>query len=498
MWTKTFRPATMLLLVLLIIAGALSCSRGSEENGNVGEVKSGVSLPSAQQTLQQTLGAFTISDVAERTIDSVVNISTTKVVRINPGTSDAPFFDNPFFNFFFQQPRRSGKPIVRRENALGSGVIVSDDGIILTNNHVVQGADKLTVTLRDKRQFDAEVVGTDPPSDIAVIRLKKKAGNLKPISFGDSDSLRLAEVVLAIGNPFGLDHTVTMGIVSAKGRSNVGLVDYENFIQTDAAINPGNSGGALINLRGELVGINTAIASNTGQYNGVGFAIPSNMAKTIMETLARGKKIRRGWLGVGIQDITSDMADALGLKNPGGVLVSEVSKDSPARKAGLKTGDVILGVNGREMKSASELMNTIAMLGPDKKIIIRVLRDGKEQNIEVMLAERPANPRMAFQSGEEKKKTLDSFEVSPLTSEIRDTFNIPPEILIGVVVTAVEDGSAADTAGLRPGDVIQKINNRDADSVETFTGEYRKAKDRVLLYVWRDGAHFFRVLRKGQ
>jgi len=288
-----------------------------------------------------------------------------------------------------------------------------------------------------------------------------------------------------------------MGIVSAKGRSNVRLVDYENFIQTDAAINPGSSGGALINLRGELVGVNTAIAGRSGEYQGIGFAIPSNMAKSVMGTLAKGEKIVRGWLGVRIRDINPEMADALGIKTARGVLVSEVSKSGPARKAGLKAGDVIIRVDGREMESANELLNAIAMLGSDKKITLRIFRDGREQNIEVKLAERPADPREAFES-EREGKTLDGFEVSPLTRDIRYMFNIPPEILTGVVVTEVEDGSPADDAGLRPGDVIRKINNRGADSVGTFVGEYRKAKDRVLLYVWRDGVHFFRMLRKGR
>jgi serine protease Do len=494
MRTKKFGLVPRLLYGILALTFAVSCGRsqgGAGADGNQGSA-----LPSAQPSVQQTMTGNTLSDVAERTIDSVVNISSSKTIKVSPGGSGSPFFDDPFFRFFFNPQGRSDRPITRRENALGSGVIVSADGIILTNNHMVQGADKLTVILRDKRQFEAEVVGADPPSDVAVIRLKKKADNLKPIPFGDSDALRLAEVVLAIGNPFGLDHTVTMGIVSAKGRNNIGITDYEDFIQTDAAINPGNSGGALINLRGQLVGINTAIVSNTGQYNGIGFAIPSNMAKSVMEILVKGKKIVRGWLGVGIQEITSDMAEAMGMKKPGGVLISEVSKDSPASKAGLKSGDVILSVNGKETNSPGELMSTIALLGPDKKVTLRILRGGKEQNIEAKLAERPANPRAALSSGKQEKSSLDGFEVSSLTPELRNAFHIPGEIVAGVVITAVEEGGAADEAGLKPGDVILKIDNRVADSVDTFVSAYKKAKNKTLLYIWRDGAYMFRVLRK--
>ena len=249
-----------------------------------------------------------------------------------------------------------------RENSLGSGVIVRKSGVILTNNHVIEGASKIRVTLSDGRDFDAEVVGADPKSDIAVIKMLKPPKDLAPIALGDSDSLRLGEMVVAIGNPFGLGHTVTMGIVSAKGRANVGIVDYEDFIQTDAAINPGNSGGALIDLQGRLIGINTAIASRSGGYQGIGFAVPSNMARAVMNSLLKHGRVVRGWLGVAIQPVTKDLQRAMGLKTTKGVLISDVMQDSPAARSGIKRGDVI-ELAGETLRDPVHLRNRVAAAG---------------------------------------------------------------------------------------------------------------------------------------
>ena len=285
-------------------------------------VWSETNIAQARNTLPLTIyesGRSVIADIAESRISGVVNISSTKVTHTKTGQYFNPFFNDPFFREFFGH-RFYGIPEERREKSLGSGVIVSEDGLVLTNNHVVENAAEILVTLSDKRELEAEIVGTDPKSDVAIIRLKGNTKDLTPVPIGNSGELRLGDIVLAIGNPFGLDHTVTMGIVSAKGRANVGITDYEDFIQTDAAINPGNSGGALINMKGELVGINTAIVSKSGGYQGIGFAIPSNMAKAVMESLVKYGKVVRGWLGVSTQDLDQDL-DRVRIVDLDGVVV---------------------------------------------------------------------------------------------------------------------------------------------------------------------------------
>ena len=455
-------------------------------------------LLTTQSALAQTNTSVSISDVAEKSVNSVVNISTTQVVKTPQGNQNSPYFNDPFFRRFFGPNFQFDVPSEQRKQSLGSGVIVSEDGVILTNNHVVQDADEIKVVLHDEREFEAEVVGTDPESDLAVVKLKGDVSDLRPLGFGDSDALRLGEYVLAIGNPFGLSHTVTMGIVSAKGRSHVGLVDYEDFIQTDAAINPGNSGGALINLRGELVGINTAIASQSGGYQGIGFAIPSNMAKMIMDSLIDHGKIARGWLGIQIQDITKDIADAMNLSSRKGVLISSVFEDGPAEKAGLQSGDIITRVDNENMETVDQLRKKIAYIGPDKKVTVSVLRDGKERNITVTLAERTDEVRQAAMTPQksEKSDSLDGFIVSPLNDDVRNRYNIPDTVDYGVVILQIESGSKAEDAGLQPGDVIREINNKKIESITIFKDEYKNAKKAVLLYIYRNGNYFFKGLSK--
>jgi len=448
--------------------------------------------------LAQSIGSDSIADVAEKSIDSVVNISSTKVITSKGMQS--PLFDDPFFRRFFGPDFRNEQPREHRATSLGSGVIVSSDGIILTNNHVVENADELKVTLHDEREFDAEIVGTDPPSDVAVIRLiGDDIKGLKPITFGDSDRLRLGEIVLAIGNPFGLSHTVTMGIVSAKGRnfnSGLRITDYEDFIQTDAAINPGNSGGALINMKGELVGINTAIASRSGGSQGVGFAIPTNMARSIMDKLISDGKIVRGWLGVGIQDIDHDLAEALDLPSTDGVLITQVMEGSPAEKGGVKTQDIIVKVDGTDMKSSNQLRNFIAMLDPGKNVTVTVIRNGKKKNLRVKLGERPGSETLAsLRGGGRSQETLDGLSIAALTEETRARFNIPDDIQNGVVVTTVEPGSNADDSGIRAGDVILEVNKKPVNTVRDFREQYDK-KDTVLVYLYRQGSRFFAVIKK--
>jgi serine protease Do len=454
----------------------------------------------AKATLARTTDALgtapiaSVADVAERVVPSVVSISATRMVRAQPM--------NPFFREFFGYPGMGpgvgpDEPEEHQQQGLGSGVIVTNDGVILTNNHVVEQAEDIQVTLSDGRKLAAEVVGTDPQSDLAVVRIQGKVpAHLQPLPFGDSSALRLGDVVLAIGNPFGVGQTVTMGIVSAKGRSSVGIVDYEDFIQTDAAINPGNSGGALVNLRGELVGINTAILSRSGGYQGIGFAIPASMARPIMASLLSDGKVARGWLGVAIQNMDSDLAAAMKLEGTQGVLISDVTPGSPAAKAGLKRGDVIVVLDGKPMTESSQLRNTVASKNPGTKVALDVLRNGKTQRFEVGLGTLPNN-----QVGKAERELgksdglLSGVNVANLTPELRARFNVPDEVESGVLVTQVSRGSRAYRVGLRPGDVIVELDRKPVDSVATLDELNRKTEGAALLLVSRQGNMVFLPLR---
>jgi serine protease Do len=327
-------------------------------------------------------------EVAKTTKPAVVNISTTKVIRFREAPL-SPFFHDPFFRRFFGEElfREFRAPRERREQSLGSGVIVNQDGYIITNNHVVERASEIRVLLGDKREFKGKVVATDPRTDVAVVKIS--GDHLPTIPWGDSDRLQVGEWVLAIGNPFGLNQTVTAGIISATGRANVGIADYEDFIQTDAAINPGNSGGALVNARGELIGINTAIFSRSGGYMGIGFAIPSNMAREVMEALVQKGKVVRGWLGVQIQTVTPELAKKFGLQERQGVLVGAVSEKSPAQDAGIKRGDIILEFGGKRIEDPEQLRKEVAHTGPGKKVPVKIWRNGKEMVLSVQIEELP-------------------------------------------------------------------------------------------------------------
>jgi serine protease Do len=328
-----------------------------------------------------------IADVAAYVTPSVVNISTSKTVQMNNPLY--PFSQEPFFHQFFGVPYNEPRYRKFKEQSLGSGVIVSADGNILTNNHVVAGAQEITVVLANKNSYKGRVVGTDPRSDIAVVKID--ASGLPALNFGDSDKLRAGDMVLAFGSPFGLAKTVTMGIVSAVGRVNVGIEDYEDFIQTDAAINPGNSGGALVNMNGELIGINTAIFSQTGGYMGIGFAIPSNMAKNVMESLIKTGKVERGWLGVSVQDLTSDLATQFGVPMNEGALVAQVVKGSSAYKAGLKQGDVIVEFGGKPVEDSGQLRNLAGFSPVGSTVKLVIVRNKKRESVEVKIGELPKN-----------------------------------------------------------------------------------------------------------
>jgi serine protease Do len=373
------------LLAAAAVAGLIGT--GAALHSGFSTVHAGPSAPVA-------LTDSSIPDVAERVVDSVVNISSTTTVKSGPADED-PFFSDP------DSPWYGYEPSARKMGSKGSGVIVTAQGRILTNAHVVNGADEITVTLHDGTDVDAKVVGIDPKADLAVIQLKGKVPPLKPLPWADSNNLRLGEVVLAIGDPFGVGKSVTMGIVSAKGRGSMGIEEYEDFIQTDAAINPGNSGGALVNLKGELVGINTAIASKSGGYAGIGFAIPSNMAHPIMDMLVKDGKVTRGYLGVNIVTVTPPIAKEFKLAVMHGALVHDVQAGSPAAKAGLTDGDVVIALNGTEIKTSDLLRNTIAMTKPGTTVELAVIaQNGAKKTVKAKLGElpekqlKPASQRM--------------------------------------------------------------------------------------------------------
>jgi len=429
----------------------------------------------------------TIPDVAEQVVNSVVNISATVAMPARQG----PAFHDPFLEFFGHPRQRQRQP-AQRDRSLGSGVIVSADGLVLTNNHVVQHAREITVTLVDGREMGADVVGADPKTDLALIRVKGSVKGLRPVSLGDSDRLRLGETVLAIGNPFGLGHTVTMGIVSAKGRAQMGIADYEDFIQTDAAINPGNSGGALVDTRGQLVGINTAIASRSGGYQGIGFAIPSKMARQIMDALLADGRVRRGWLGIGIQDLDASLAEGLGLASTTGVLVSDVASGSPADRGGLKRGDVVLELDGATTSSAAVLRNTVAHAGPGKRVKLEVRRQGAKRSLEVELGEIPSDQRVTGRQPRGDTEGVDGLRFGKLEPRARKRFDIPRGVS-GALVTQVDPGSAAARSGLRPGDVVVEINHRRVRSVSDAARRVKASK--ALLLVHRGGRTLYLVLR---
>jgi serine protease Do len=421
--------------------------------------------------------------LAKRMKPVVVNISTTQVSESrgqqefgSPFGDDDPF--NDFWRRFFGGPMPRGGP--QRQRSLGSGFIIDADGFILTNNHVVENAQKIVVKLSDDQEYEAKVVGRDAKTDIAIIKINAKAA-LTAASLGDSDNLDVGEWVVAIGNPFGLDSTVTSGIVSAKGR-HIGQGPYDNFIQTDASINPGNSGGPLINLRGEVIGINTAIFSRTGGNMGIGFAIPINLAKEVLPQLRGKGKVTRGYLGVLIQKVTPEIAESLGMDRGYGALVANVSKDGPADKAGVKVGDVIVEFDGKEVKDSGDLPIIVARTAVDKKIRMKVLRDKTEVTLDVAVGELKDEEVVA--SAPEKGEL--GMTVQKLTPQLAE--NLGLDKTDGVVVTAVEPGSAADEAGIRRGDVIVEVDRKPVRGVE----EYRKfiagsRKGRGILFLVRRG-----------
>lgn len=428
------------------------------------------------------------SEIATSISPSVVNISTTKVMK----RELPPLLEDPFSEFF--SPLRDFKmPKKWKEQSLGSGVIVSSDGYIITNNHVVEQADEIRVTLFDKRSFKAKVIGSDNKTDVAIVKID--ADNLYAVQWGNSDKLQVGEFVLAIGNPYGLSHTVTMGIISAVGRANVGIADYEDFIQTDAAINPGNSGGPLVNTKGELIGINTAIFSKSGGYQGIGFAVPCNMARLVMDQLIQRGKVTRGWLGVTIQEITPELSQKFGLKTSRGALIGDVAKGSPAEKSGLRRGDVILEFNGKKVSDVGNLRNMVAQSKVGAQIPLTIMRSGKEYALNVTTSELPKDISDST-PGSVPEETdfsgLTGLNVLELTREISRQLGLSRDEK-GVVVVRVDPGSSVEDAGLRKGDVIQEIDRKKITGLDDYTRTVSSihSGDTVLMLINRDGKKFF-------
>lgn len=402
------------------------------------------------------------------------------------------FFGNQFGDQFGNQFGGHRTYRTPKEYGSGSGVIVDKDGYILTNNHVVENADTIKVTLSDGREFTAKVVGRDPKTDVAVIKIDAK--NLPAITLADSDKIEVGDVCLAIGNPFGIGETVTKGIVSAVGRGNVGVgTDYEDFIQTDAAINPGNSGGALVDAEGRLIGINTAILSRSGGNQGIGFAVPVNMARSVMQSLIATGKVDRGYMGVMIQNITPDLAKQFDLKNDHGALIGDVSPKGPADKAGFKSGDVILEFNHKAVTDSRHLRLQVAETAPGTTVPVEIMRDGKKETLKLTLKELPGTEQIAKNdnSSSESSDSLNGVTVSDIDNQARNQLDLPKNVQ-GAVITDVDQNSAAYEAGLRPGDVIEEINRKpvkDADDAVKLT-EHVKDKT-VLVKLWsKGGSHY--------
>lgn len=448
------------------------------------------------------------SGVAAKATPAVVFIQVEKQVPVG-GMN--PYFNNPFDLFgddfaerFFGVPRGRQNPQDRRfpnrtrpqtfkQTGQGSGFIISKDGYILTNTHVVGDVDKITVRLADGREFPAKRVGADSKTEVALIKIEAPA-DLPVLEIGNPDELLIGEWVIAIGNPFGLKETLTVGVVSAKGRSNIGITDYEDFIQTDAAINPGNSGGPLLNIDGEVVGINTAIYSRSGGYMGIGFAVPIDMAINIKDQLVANGKVTRGYIGVILNpgEVTEEMAKSFGRNEAGGVLIADVQKDGPADKAGVKSGDILIELNGKKIKDISGFRNDVARIMPNKKADLVLFRDGKNKKITVTVA---AFPDDLSSEGEEAAPRAFGLQVQELTQDLAQRFGY--EMGRGVVVTEVEQGSAAEEAGLRPGVLILEVNRKEVSSTRQFEEAVKKGKgESLLLRVKTEKGTFFLNLRK--
>jgi len=479
-------------LILGIIIGALitvNLDSVSHRLGG-GEIVSG--CYAAESSESAFPAGNTFADVAEQVMPTIVTVYSEQVIRVRrPNYWFGP--NDDFFQRFFGWPDMPGRSQQQpqydeyHKEGLGSGVVVSSDGHILTNNHVVINADDIRIKAGEKT-YEAKIVGSDEKTDLAVLKIEPEEP-LKAATLGNSDDIRVGQWVLAIGHPFNLDHTVTAGIISAKGRNRMGIADYEDFLQTDAAINPGNSGGALVNLKGELIGINTAIASRNGQYSGVGFAIPINMVKNVMNQLIDFGKVVRGYIGIGIQDINSDLAKAFELDEAEGVLITQIMPETPAEKAGLRTGDVIIKMNGENIESASQFRNAIASTAPGTEIELTVIRDGKKKRVDLTLTELPSAEKTE-PIAEKTSETIElGIKLEPANEEALAQYGYKK----GLVVIAVQQGSPAAEVGIMPNDLLFEVNRQPVGSLDDYYKQLSKAKkDKpILLLIGRNGGMMY-------
>jgi len=487
-WVGSTRPWKGAALSVLLVAFVVSLPIPALS-------QTAISPPQVARELSEAFAA-----TAKATMPAVVSIKIEKTVMVQPGagdTNEPGSLEDLLRRYFGATPQQRSQRYL--EQGQGSGFIISRDGYILTNNHVVGNVDRMVVTLRDGRTFtDAKVIGTDPATEVALIKIE--GTNFPILPLGDSDRLEVGDMVMAIGNPFGLSGTVTVGVISAVGRSDIGIALYENFIQTDAAINPGNSGGPLVDLNGRAIGINTAIVSESGGYMGIGFAIPINMARTVADQLRRTGRVVRGYLGFYAQDVTPEIAKSLGLPRPQGAIIAQVERGSPADQAGLQPGDVILEMNGNPIETYSEFRNAIAAMRPGAAVQLQVWRNGKTSERTVTLGERPPEPGQARQPPPQQQRTPQEarqslgIEVQNLTHNLAQRFGYQPGE--GVIVTAITPEGPAVTAGIRPGDLIISGNRQPTPSVERFAAVIRGARKsgQVLLLIKRGSASRFVVV----
>jgi serine protease Do len=444
-------------------------------------------------------GHSSFAPVVKKVTPAVVKVFTTTKVH-NTAFNGAPDGTDDLLRRFFgdQIPGQGRNPRhefgMPRQQGIGSGVIATKDGYILTNNHVVDGADEVKVALQDGREFTAKVIGRDPKTDVAVIKIDAK--DLPAVPMADSDKVEVGDVVLAIGNPFGIGQTVTTGIVSATGRGGALGLDYEDFIQTDAAINPGNSGGALVDAEGRLIGINTAILSRSGGNQGIGFAIPANIARDVMGSLVKDGHVTRGYLGVMIQDVNPALEKEFKLKDTHGALVSDVTPKSPAEKAGFQSGDLITEFNGKKVTDSRHLKLEVARTQPGETVPVNVLRDGEAKTLDVTVKELPGTEHLAKNDNNhsEDTGTLNGVAVADLDQKARQQYDLPSTVK-GAVITEVDPNSVSAEAGLRPGDVIQEINRKPVKNAEEAIQLTEKGADKTtLLRIWRDGGSRYVVV----